>query len=87
MNAHEVLAQAHAVCSGLLPGGDLEPDDLTLGELDEVLGDHRALPPMPFADRIHAYAPIEAPGARHRCSVFAAAGSDGRVSRITLRQD
>ena len=87
MNAHEVLARAHAVCGGLLPETSLEPDGLTLDELDAVLGDHRALPPMPFADRIHAYGPIEAAGARHRCTVLAAAGPDGRVSRITLRQE
>ena len=94
MTPEDVLARAHSVCVGLLPdtaGGvkslDLEPEVLTLAELDAVLGEHRALPPMPFADRIHAYTPIEVSGARHRCTVFAAAGSDGRVSRITLRQD
>ena len=94
MNAEEVLARARAVCVGMLPETasgvktvDLEPEGMTLDELDAVLGEHRALPPMPFADRIHAYAPISVAGARHRCTVLAAAGLDGRVSRITLRQE
>jgi hypothetical protein len=94
MTAEEVLARAHSVCVGLLPDTasgvkslDLEPEGLTLDALDAVLGEHRALPPMPFADRIHAYEAIAVAGARHRCTVFAAAAPDGRVSRITLRQD
>ena len=94
MTAEEVLARARAVCVGMLPetasgvkSVDLEPEGLTLDALDAVLGEHRALPPMPFADRIHAYAPVEVAGARHRCTVFAAAGTDGRVSRVTLRQE
>ena len=94
MTAQDVLARARSVCLGLLPDTasgvksvDLEPEGLSLDELDAVLGEHRALPPMPFADRIHAYGPITVQGARHRCTELAAAGLDGRVSRITLRQD
>lgn len=94
MTAEQVRARAEAVCSEELPDTvngvksfDLHPESMTLADLDAVLGEHAQIPRMPYADVVYAYAPITVPGAPYGCTVFAAVARDGRVSRVTFRQE
>jgi hypothetical protein len=94
MTADELLSHARRVCRELMPTDhpagvrsiDLVPGDLTLADLDAVLGERRDSPRMPFADRVWWYQ-LRENAAPYVCSVFAASPDGHRLSRITLRQD
>jgi hypothetical protein len=94
MTAEQVRARARAVCSEELPDTvngvksfDLHPESMTLADLDPVLGARSQLPRMPYADVVYAYPVVEVAGAPYGCTVFAAVTRDGRISRVTFRQE